>query len=701
VALSAEQRRVAAQALREAQRERATPREQLALLLAGLTESDLQHDRYSRPGSGDRDSVGFLQQRPSQGWGAPGESVATDTRQFLAAARRVNRRGFNGSAGQLAQAVQRSAFPDRYDERRGEAQSILQQLGGAAPEGGPALPGAAPDQSGGQRLAAVLFSLQQAQQQPRPSVGLQTPALAAGPVMPQGAQSVVSGPRVESPGAALAQALTAIKGAGQAEGQPEPRSAVEAGGQAAAAGGAEAAVQFARSRVGQYKESGGANRGPQLDQLQARFGFKGAPWCFGAGTLVSTPSGLRAIETIQPGDTVYSASGVEREVLATGAREADTLELVAYGVDGTITTAEHPYLARRRLGKRTWADASWVDAGELQRGDLLVVPAPVARDAVEMAPERAYVVGRYLADGWQTRREAFICGALGERDEIATALNASGLRYSVRDYPTVVQFALCADSRALLAGCGAGAPEKRVPGHAMAWPAEARAALLRGYFDGDGSQSPTDGQQASSVSRQLIYGMAEIARSLGHVVKIRSYERSDVSVIGGRTVPCSPKSWLMSLAPEETSRTRLFLREDGQAWVPVRSVTPAGRGQVFNLTVAEDETFVADGVAVHNCAIFTSVAVTRGGAPKSARTASVAEVRRQAQEGGGGYQRGFRSSARPGDLLLFGNDHIAMVESVNRDGSYTTIEGNTGQGVVARRRRARGSGDIVRPRYAS
>ncbi len=99
------------------------------------------------------------------------------------------------------------------------------------------------------------------------------------------------------------------------------------------------------------------------------------------------------------------------------------------------------------------------------------------------------------------------------------------------------------------------------------------------------------------------------------------------------------------------------------------------------------------------CAMFTSVAVTRGGAPKVGRTASVAEVRRQALEGGGGYQRGLKSSGRAGDLMLFANDHIALVESVDADGTVHTIEGNTGNGRVERRTRAAGSGDFARPLY--
>jgi hypothetical protein len=100
------------------------------------------------------------------------------------------------------------------------------------------------------------------------------------------------------------------------------------------------------------------------------------------------------------------------------------------------------------------------------------------------------------------------------------------------------------------------------------------------------------------------------------------------------------------------------------------------------------------------CAIFTSLAVTKGGAPKSARTPAVRDVRLMAQSGKGGYEKGFvpAKQAHAGDLILFGNDHIGMVESVGPSG-ITMIAGNDSN-KVQRRTVAFGSGDIVRPKYA-
>jgi hypothetical protein len=121
--LSAHQRRVVREALAEANRLGASPKVKKALIAAGLVESNLQNLNH-----GDRDSLGFLQQRPSQGWGSPQQvrDVRYATRQFVRRAQPLARQ--YGSAGALAQAVQRSAFPARYGQRAADAERILSEF---------------------------------------------------------------------------------------------------------------------------------------------------------------------------------------------------------------------------------------------------------------------------------------------------------------------------------------------------------------------------------------------------------------------------------------------------------------------------------------------------------------------------------------------------------------------------------------------
>jgi hypothetical protein len=107
----------------------ASTKQMLAAIEAALVESRLQNLNF-----GDRDSRGIFQQRPSQGWGSPQQIMDPyyAARAFFLGAG-TNKGALavsqSGTAGQLAQRVQRSAFPSRYDERQTEAANILAQLG--------------------------------------------------------------------------------------------------------------------------------------------------------------------------------------------------------------------------------------------------------------------------------------------------------------------------------------------------------------------------------------------------------------------------------------------------------------------------------------------------------------------------------------------------------------------------------------------
>lgn len=103
------------------------------VLAAGLQESKL---RNLAPGAGDRDSVGVLQQRPSQGWGGGRASALTDvgeaTREFLAHLVKVPRWRTLPLATAV-QAVQISADPSAYARHAPEAQALADALIGRKP----------------------------------------------------------------------------------------------------------------------------------------------------------------------------------------------------------------------------------------------------------------------------------------------------------------------------------------------------------------------------------------------------------------------------------------------------------------------------------------------------------------------------------------------------------------------------------------
>jgi len=87
------------------------------------------------------------------------------------------------------------------------------------------------------------------------------------------------------------------------------------------------------------------------------------------------------------------------------------------------------------------------------------------------------------------------------------------------------------------------------------------------------------------------------------------------------------------------------------------------------------------------CAYFASWAAAQAGTPlgdSGQGLGSVAQITDWASRTGRLLPSG--AAAQPGDLILFGDRHVGIVESVNADGTLTTVEGNEGDAVTRRER---------------
>jgi hypothetical protein len=105
------------------------------VLAAGLQESKLTN---LGPNEGDRDSVGVLQQRPSQGWGGGDPKKLTDvgeaTKEFLDALVKVPN-WQQLPLSEAVQAVQISADGSLYGQHEGEAKALADALQGRTAAG--------------------------------------------------------------------------------------------------------------------------------------------------------------------------------------------------------------------------------------------------------------------------------------------------------------------------------------------------------------------------------------------------------------------------------------------------------------------------------------------------------------------------------------------------------------------------------------
>ena len=101
------------------------------VMLAGF-EAGVVESNMNNLDCGDRDSLGVFQQRPSQGWGTPEQimDVSYASHAFFTPAIKVAANNPGMSAGQVAQSVQVSAYPDRYDAVEDTALALIERAKG-------------------------------------------------------------------------------------------------------------------------------------------------------------------------------------------------------------------------------------------------------------------------------------------------------------------------------------------------------------------------------------------------------------------------------------------------------------------------------------------------------------------------------------------------------------------------------------------
>lgn len=373
------------------------------------------------------------------------------------------------------------------------------------------------------------------------------------------------------------------------------------------------------------------------------FGFLWlSPDCFPAGTLVLTDRGYRPIELIEIGDVVLTHKLRWRKVVQTHRAMRPLMKIRGRGHHGMLVSPEHPFLVKKRTDvwqnairqyRPTYTSADWQPASVLGEGSYwgtptVVPPLPIPemirsdyRASVLPVDERLmWLAGRYLGDGWtrisDTRAELVIICGKHEADALHPMLDRwprstsrvrnGELAWSRRETRTSVQFA--AQSRGLVTwlrdNFGHGAEHKTMPAWVYGMPIEYRRALLDGYLSADGWNGKdwkgNDVAHASTISRALAYSLKQLASTLGHAVGVHE-KHPTKDTIEGRKV--NAKSgydvrWRPSPSPKHA---RTFV-EDDIRWTAIAATESAGGPvPVFNIGVEEEESYVVEGIIVHNC----------------------------------------------------------------------------------------------------
>jgi site-specific DNA-cytosine methylase len=263
---------------------------------------------------------------------------------------------------------------------------------------------------------------------------------------------------------------------------------------------------------------------PTRDELSIDLLCGGTP-CFPAGTMIARQDGFARIEDIRVGDSVLTHQGRFRRVLRVGHKTAPTVCVVGQGHDGFITTANHPFLARRKTSRGTRIDGKSVRINEISepefiRADALTgahwwcmaawpnigVPhiAAVGREHAVNVPltDLMRLAGAYLGDGWTriNERRGYVMFGITEQklERLRATFDALGAWSTSKERTTLrVQLNSRPLARWLATHFGDSAAQKKVPMWALGMRDDARHALIAGYLATDG-HSYADGSGGSA-----------------------------------------------------------------------------------------------------------------------------------------------------------------------------------------------------------
>lgn len=380
--------------------------------------------------------------------------------------------------------------------------------------------------------------------------------------------------------------------------------------------------------------------------------------CFIAGTQILTDKGLIAIENITKGMRALTHEGKYQSIYHTQVRpytgELFSVTLTGQPSEKIEATEEHPFLVVKRKYKnernKRWKP-EWLPIKKIQKGDYLCTPIDkTTKTQDELIYEVPVGNGRH---GWQLEKLQIPCGpklfkligyylaegSISSGSYLNFSFNVSEREY-IEDVKELVRSVFSKEkiteshhkknngTNVVISSVrlcrffeqfGTHSGDKKLPEWVMQESNKKQALLIDGWFKGDGNyyrNQTKDGFKEmfriSTTSKTLAMQGRMLLARLGIASSLNSQNRIKTNrqtmnnlVIGGEYMvnfgkivnqPIQPKMW-------GKKRATSYFIDDNYLYSPIRKIESrkVDNISVYNFSVKEDESYVAGGVAVHNC----------------------------------------------------------------------------------------------------
>lgn len=347
------------------------------------------------------------------------------------------------------------------------------------------------------------------------------------------------------------------------------------------------------------------------------------PPCFTPGALVATPEGYKEIIDVNIGDIVYSGTGKKRTVLEKWITPYKG-EMFSFRVDyigqPIECTPNHPFLVKGR---------GYVEAKDIKPDDVLAIPrVKIIKNHVhtynyiesntgvektlehELTLDDYFTLGYYLGNGWCNEKKFRVSIAIPHKklDFILPKLRNT-LKVSIKPGPNKSCATYETKSKKffeLFKAFGQGAFNKKIPDFILNSSVKFKYEFIRGYLEADGCVGVNGEKKFTTVSPSLAYGLQRLLLETGRVASVQYQKRPPKTTIEGREVN-QHDTYSVTITKHGgwhgQKKSTSFDTE--YAWVGIKRIEKFDYdGNVYNIGLDEEHTYIVNNIANHNCHSF-------------------------------------------------------------------------------------------------
>jgi hypothetical protein len=285
-----------------------------------------------------------------------------------------------------------------------------------------------------------------------------------------------------------------------------------------------------------------------------------------------------------------------------------------------------PNWKTKEAAKASVVHPVWVLASEVQKGDFFLCPTTLPTVDADLSftcsthynakpintdthpdVDLAWLFGLYIADGGHCGKYRFqlTLNDRTSRSRLESVLNRFGAEVTFDEHENYYKASVNSVSltSTFRQWFGEDCYTKRIPEFLFGWGEDCLRGLVLGYAEGDGHSSTRQAKRTLrhstvTTSQRLAYQLWQILVSLKFSPCLREYEKNRETNFGKRA-----ESWQVWWVDNGEGKHHKTCYHDGYYCMPVVSTHAFDFvGYVYNFSIADTETFLANGVVTHNCA---------------------------------------------------------------------------------------------------